>query len=73
MGLRKNWKLRGVVYIFVRQYISEHGYAPTGAEIASACYCAHSKVAGYLRDLESRGMIVLTKGFRGIELPEQET
>lgn len=45
------------VYVFLKQFIEVHGYAPNLREIAKGCYISTSTVARYLDCLEAQGRI----------------
>lgn len=73
MGRKKDWRLRGRVYLHIHNYIRKCGYAPTFNEIAVGARVSVAKVAGYLRDLERVGLIVRTNAYcRNIRLTIDE-
>lgn len=45
------------VYLFLCQYIDEHGYSPSIREIALGCYIGRSTVIRHLDRLEGQGRI----------------
>lgn len=50
------------IYIFIRDYIHQHGYAPSIREVAGACYMTPGNVHRYLDRLEARGRITRQAG-----------
>ncbi len=57
------------ILTYIRQYITQHGYAPTQQEIARRCYISRTHLIRYLQGLEERGAIRrLRHKHRGIRL-----
>lgn len=61
-------------YQFIQDYITQHGYAPTEAEIAKGIgICSRGVVHRYVTALAEAGYIKIVPGFRrNIELTQQE-
>ena len=60
------------VWIFVAEYLDQHGYAPSQREIAAGCFMALSAVGQALLRLELRGVLETDEGVtRGIRLLEK--
>ena len=60
------------IYNFIRDYIEEHGHAPSQREIASGCFIALGTVSKYLAILQVQGLIDREKRHtRSISLSKQ--
>lgn len=59
---------------FIRDFIAQHGVAPTRAEIAAAFYCATNAIQEHIVALARKGHITLQPGVaRGIRLNKRPT
>ena len=57
------------VLSFVQQYIATEGYPPSQANIAAAMGFTRAAASGFLRALQKKGVISITRGVaRGINL-----
>lgn len=62
-----------LVYEFVREFIAEHGFAPSQQQIADGCYLSRATIARYLDRLEALGYIIRQPHIaRGITLVEDQ-
>ncbi len=69
MPSRLNKDILEQVYLFIKQYVTQHTYPPTQREIADHCYLARTSVPRYLTELEKQGRIhIEPKVRRGITL-----
>lgn len=56
--MRRGHDKSEIVYNFIRNYVSENGYAPTVREICKACELKSTATAfNYLNDLSAKGII----------------
>lgn len=56
--MRRGHDKSEIVYNFIRDYVSENGYAPTVREICKACELKSTATAfNYLNDLSAKGII----------------
>ncbi len=57
------------VYLFIREYIETHNFAPTVREVAKGCYLSRGTVLRHLDSLEAHGAIEREPGkARGMRL-----
>lgn len=63
------------VFVYVRMFINDHGYAPSTRQIMAGCGINSTSVVRYtLRKLEDADMLKVHPGIsRGIVLMEKET
>lgn len=45
------------VYVYIRTYFKQHGFAPSLRDISEGCSMSHSNVIRYLDKLEAQGLI----------------
>ena len=63
-------KTQARVLAFIRKFIAEHGYSPSGNEIAAAIGINQSSVVRNIRGLAQRGYLIKGPGWRNVELVE---
>jgi SOS-response transcriptional repressor LexA len=63
-------KLQALIYAFVRNFIEEHGYSPSCAEVARACGTWPGTANVNLKELAKRGYLIKGHGWRNIRLPD---
>lgn len=62
---------RGLVRVFIRDYIGNYGISPSQGEIARHFECQRGRVRDAIRSLERDGLVVRTPGPRGLRMPSE--
>ena len=68
---RRAWYTLGTIAEWIRLFMADNGYAPTGADMAQAFGISKSGARSYFMRLENAGYIQRGKGLRNLTVNDE--